>query len=230
METAPELIVMLTYNDKTVADAPEIFERCKDSKAGFWGFKEEDLPFEKMKELFGHIKDCGKTAVLEVVAYTEDKCLEGAKMAHECGCDVLMGTVFFESVCDYCKKHGLRYMPFVGTVYDRPSVLEGDIDEMIKDAKGYLQKGACGIDLLAYRYTGDVHELIRRFLSEIDAPVCIAGSVNSFERVDEIMDSSAWAFTIGSAFFEKDFGEDFCEQIDSVCEYIESRQEDFAAV
>lgn len=230
MDTAPELIVMLTYNDKTVADAPEIFERCKDSGAAIWGLKEEDLSVDKMKELFGYIKECGKTAVLEVVAYTEDKCLEGAKMAYECGCDILMGTVFFDSVCEFCKEHGLRYMPFVGIVYDRPSVLEGDIDEMINEAKSYLEKGACGIDLLAYRYTGDVHELIKRFLCEVDAPVCIAGSVNSFERIDEIMASSAWAFTIGSAFFDKDFGEDFSEQIKNVCGYISSREKPFAVV
>lgn len=224
MNTAPELIVMLTYNDKTVADAPEIFERCKDSQAEIWGFKEEDLPFEKMKELYRQIKLCGKTAVLEVVAYTEDKCLEGAKTAYECGCDILMGTVFYDSVCEYCKEHGLRYMPFVGDVYDRPSVLDGDIDKMIADAKGYIEKGACGIDLLAYRYTGDVHELIKRFLCEVDAPICIAGSVNSFERIDEIMGTSAWAFTIGSAFFEKDFGSDFREQINAVCDHIGSRK------
>ena len=36
----PELIVMLTHNDVTVANAREVFEGAKDAKAKFWGFKE----------------------------------------------------------------------------------------------------------------------------------------------------------------------------------------------
>jgi len=42
---------------------------------------------------------------LEVVAYTEKECIEGAKMAVECGCDILMGTIFFDSVNELCKKN-----------------------------------------------------------------------------------------------------------------------------
>ena len=215
-----ELIAMLTYNDRTVPDAPEIFEICKDSDVKYWGFKEDGLPLDKMKKLFGSIKACGKTAVLEVVAYTEELCMQGAQMAVECGCDILMGTFFFDSINELCKKHGIRYMPFVGDVCGRPSVLEGDIDQMIAQAESYIEKGAYGIDLLAYRYTGDCGELIRRFVSEVDAPVCIAGSVNSYERIDEIKKASPWAFTIGSAFFDHAFGDDYCRQMNSVCSYI----------
>ena len=39
------------------------------------------------------MKECGKTTFLEVVAYTEAECLEGAKMGVECGVDYLMGTM-----------------------------------------------------------------------------------------------------------------------------------------
>lgn len=215
-----ELIAMLTYNDRTVPDAPEIFEICKDSDVKYWGFKEDGLSLDKMKKLFGNIKACGKTAVLEVVAYTEELCIQGALMAVDCGCDILMGTFFFDSVNELCKKHGIRYMPFVGDVCGRPSVLEGDIDQMIAQAESYIEKGAYGIDLLAYRYTGDCGELIRRFVSEVDAPVCIAGSVNSYERIDEIKKASPWAFTIGSAFFDHAFGDDYCKQMNLVCSYI----------
>ena len=215
-----ELIAMLTYNDRTVPDAPEIFEICKDSDVKYWGFKEDGLPLDKMKKLFGSIKACGKTAVLEVVAYTEELCMQGAQMAVDCGCDILMGTFFFDSINELCKKHGIRYMPFVGDVCGRPSVLEGDIDQIIAQAESYIEKGAYGIDLLAYRYTGDCGELIRRFVSEVDAPVCIAGSVNSYERIDEIKKASPWAFTIGSAFFDHAFGDDYCRQMNLVCSYI----------
>lgn len=218
----PELVVMLTYDDFTVKNAYEIFDECKNSKAKYWGFKEEPLPLEQMKIIFSYMKKCDKITLLEVVAYTEEECLKGAKMALECGVDFLVGTVFFDSVNYFCKEHNLKYMPFVGKIKERPSVLYGEIDDMINEAKEYISKGAYGIDLLGYRYTGDPIELNRRFVSEVDAPVCLAGSVNSYERLDEIIEISPWSFTIGSAFFDNKFGSDFCEQINNVCEYIKN--------
>ena len=131
---------------------------------------------------------------------------------------ILMGTVFSDRINRFCLEHGLKYMPFVGKVWGRPSVLEGDIDEMIAEAKSYIGRGAYGIDLLGYRYTGDAVELNRRMSAEVDAPVCIAGSVNSFNRLDEIKEAGPWSFTIGSAFFDNKFSGTFAEQIDKVCD------------
>ena len=221
MEISPVLIVMLTYNDMTVENAEDIFEKCRNSKARYWGMKEEPLPFDKMKKLYDYMKQCGKTTVLEVVAYTEEECLRGAQTAVRCGCDILMGTLFFDSVNDYCKEHNLRYMPFVGDVCGRPSVLGGTAEGMISQAREYISKGAYGIDLLGYRFTGNAEELNRRFVREVNAPVCIAGSVNSYQRLDELKEASPWAFTIGSAFFDGDFDEDFRMAVDKVCDYME---------
>lgn len=216
----PMLTVMLTHNDMTVMNAAEIFEACKDSKAEFWGFKEEPLPPAEMKKLYDRMKECGKKTFLEVVCYDEESCLEGVKVGVECGVDYLMGTVFSDKINDYCKEHNMKYLPFVGKLSERPTVLEGDIDEIIAEAKSYIAKGAWGIDLLGYRYTGDAVKLIDRLVNELDAPVCVAGSVDSFERLDEIKKINPWSFTIGSAFFDKKFGNDFSEQIDTVCDYI----------
>ena len=210
---------MLTHNDETVNNAHEIFEKCKNSDAKFWGFKEKSLPIEQMKNLYKYMKECGKTTFLEVVEYTEKKGLEGAKIALECGCDILMGTMFFDSINEFCKKNNLRYMPFVGNVTERPSILEGEIDEIIKEANEYLKKGVYGFDLLGYRYTGNAVELNERFVLEVNAPVCIAGSVNGYERLDELKNINPWSFTIGSAFFENKFDGSFEEQINKVCEY-----------
>lgn len=211
---------MLTHNDETVNNAHEIFEKCKNSDAKFWGFKEKSLPIEQMKNLYKYMKECGKTTFLEVVEYTEKKGLEGAKIALECGCDILMGTMFFDSINEFCKKNNLRYMPFVGNVTERPSILEGEIDEIIKEANEYLKKGVYGFDLLGYRYTGNAVELNERFVLEVNAPVCIAGSVNGYERLDELKNINPWSFTIGSAFFENKFDGSFEEQINKVCEYV----------
>lgn len=222
MEDNLNLIVMLTHNDKTVLDASEIFEQCKNSKAEFWGFKEKPLPLEEMKKLFAYMKKCGKTTFLEVVEYTEKECLEGAKMAVECGCDILMGTMFFDSINEFCKKNNLKYMPFVGKIVDRPSILNGTIEGMIEEANSYLKKGVYGFDLLGYRYTGDAVDLNKKFVSSVNAPVCIAGSVNSYKRLDELKDANPWAFTIGGAFFENKFDGTFSEQIDKVCDYMKN--------
>lgn len=223
MNNKIQLIVMLTHNDQTVDNAYEIFEQCKNSKAKIWGFKEKSLPFEQMKELFAYMKKCKKTTALEVVAYTEEECIRGAQVAAECGCDILMGTIFFDSVNEFCKKNNLKYMPFVGSVEGRPSILNGSIDEMIVEANEYIKKGVFGIDLLGYRYTGDPIELNKKIVAKVNAPVCIAGDINSYDRIKEVKDVSAWAFTIGGAFFENKFGGSFLEQINKVCDYIENK-------
>lgn len=220
MKKNPELIVMLTYNDLTVENAFSIFDACKDAQAKFWGFKEEGLAPEQMMKLFAYMKECCKTTVLEVVAYTEKECLSGAELAVACGCDILMGTVFFDSVNEYCRKNHLKYMPFVGKITGRPSVLEGSVDELTAEALRYLNKGVYGIDLLGYRHKGDAKTLIENFVSQVNAPVCLAGSINSYGRLDEVKAAAPWAFTIGSAFFDHQFGGSFCEQINAVCEYM----------
>lgn len=220
MNNKPKLIVMLTHNDCTVENAYQIFDECKNSKAQFWGFKEKPLPLDKMKELYSYMKKCGKTTFLEVVEYTEKECLEGVKMAIECKCDILMGTMFFDSVNELCKKNNLKYMPFVGKITGRPSILEGSIESMIDEANNCLKKGVYGFDLLGYRYTGNATLLNKKFVAEVQAPVCLAGSIDSYQRLDEVKDANPWTFTIGSAFFENKFDGTFSEQIDKVCEYI----------
>ena len=220
MGTSPELIVMLTHNDMTVTDAYAVFERCRNSKAKFWGFKEEPLPLEQMIQLFGYMKNCGKTTCLEGVAYSEEEGLKDEKKAVACQCDYLMGTTFFDSVNDYCKCNNLKYMPFVGKITGRPSVLEGALEDMVKEANDYIARGAYGIDLLGYRYTGDAVHLNKEFVASVKAPVCIAGSINSYQRLDEIKVAAPWAFTIGGAFFENKFGGTFEEKINRVCEYM----------
>lgn len=219
--STPKLIVMLTHNDRTVSNAAEIFNSCKNSKAEIFGFKEEGIPFAEMKKLFETMRNCGKITALEVVAYNEKECLDAAEKAVECQCNFLMGTKFFDSVNNFCKKNNLKYMPFVGEITGRPSVLEGTLEGMIDEAQECLSKGVFGIDLLGYRYTGDAVALNKNFVAQINAPVCIAGSVNSYQRLDEVKAANSWAFTIGGAFFENKFGEDFSAQIDIVCNYME---------
>lgn len=39
MNTHPELIVMLTYNDVTVPQAAEVFAKCEHTRARYWALK-----------------------------------------------------------------------------------------------------------------------------------------------------------------------------------------------
>ena len=220
MNNNPELIIMLTYNDITVKNAYEIFHSSKDSKAKIWGFKEIGLPLEEMKTLFAYMKEWGKTTVLEVVAYTEDECMEGAKIAKECNCDMLIGTLYYDSINAFCKENNIKYMPFIGDVSNRPSVLNGTIDSMLEQANNYLSKDVYGINILGYRYTGDAVKLNKELTSQIDAPVCLAGSIDSYERLSEVKDANPKYFTIGTAFFDNKFGGTFKAQIDKVCDYM----------
>ena len=176
-----------------------------------------------MKKLYNYMKECGKKTVLEVVAYSEEEGLAGAKMALECNCDILMGTMYYDSINNFCKEHKLKYMPFIGEVEERPSILKGSIDDMIKQANDLLLKGVYGFDLLGYRYVGDAVKLNKDFVANVNAPVCIAGSINSYKRLDEIKNANPWSFTIGGAFFENKFGNDFEEQINNVCKYIDKK-------
>lgn len=216
----PELVVMLTHNDYTVDNAEDIFEQCRDSEANYWGMKEVPLPPERMKALYADMKRSGKTTVLEVVGYTEEAGVRGAHLAAECGCDILMGTVFSVRVAEICHANGIRYMPFVGKISGRPSVLSGSVEEIVSDARNAVGAGADGVDLLGYRYVGDALALNESICQSLPGKVCIAGSIDSFQRLDEVKGAGAALFTIGGAFFDNKFDGTFCQQINKVCRHL----------
>ena len=218
-----KLITMLTYNDETVKDAIEVFERCADLPCEFWGFKDIGLPVDQMVQLVEKMKDNGKATFLEVVSLAEQECLDGSKIALDCGFDYLMGTVFYPSVFEFLKDKPIKFLPFCGKVSGHPSILEGSIQEAIDGAKKMEALGVDGFDLLAYRYVGNAEELAKQLIDNINVPVVMAGSIESFERLDKVKQLNPWAFTIGSAFFDKKFieGALFKEQIASVLAYLE---------
>ena len=201
----PELIVMLTYNDKTVENALELFNQMKDTPVTHWGFKDVGLPPQKMKKVVDSMNAAGKTTYLEVVSLTEEEGLTGAKLAVECGFDILMGTVFFDSINDYLKDKPVKYYPFPGHVHSHPSILDGTIEEIVQHSCDMETKGVDGLDLLTYRYTGDAPRLLQEVVKATGVPMVSAGSIDSYDRIAEVRDTGAWGFTIGTAFFEKKF-------------------------
>lgn len=216
----PQLVVMLTNNDYTVENAEEIFDQCKDSDALYWGMKEEGLPEDKMVALYDKMKKAGKTTVMEVVVYSEEEGIAGAELAAKCRCDILMGTMFSERIAQICHENNIRYMPFVGKIEGRPSVLTGTIEGMVEEAHRAIAAGADGIDLLGYRFDGDAIALNKALCESLPGKLCIAGSIDCYKRLDEVKEAGAALFTIGGAFFANKFDGTFCEQINKVCRYL----------
>ena len=130
----PKLILMFTQNDVTVPDAIDYFEKVKDLPVDYFGFKEIGLPQDKMKELNNKIHAEGVESFLEVVEYDEESIKEPAKMAVDMGFDYLMGTVYYPSIWNIIGKN-INYFPFCGKIYDRPSILDGTIKEILDDVK-----------------------------------------------------------------------------------------------
>jgi hypothetical protein len=221
----PELIVMLTHHDRTVQDALQLFERTQDYPITHWGFKDVGLSPEEMQRVVTAMKAAGKNTFLEVVSLSEEDGLRGARLAVDLGFDVLMGTVFFPSIGEYLKDKAIKYYPFPGHIHSHPSILDGTIEEIVAHACELESYGAHGLDLLTYRYAGDAAHLLNQVVKATQVPIVSAGSIATFERITEVWDSGAWGFTIGSAFFEKQFVPDgsFEENVFAVCNWLQQQ-------
>ena len=204
------LIVMLTNNDVTVENALRLFEKLKDLPVQYWGFKDVGLAPEQMTELVGLMKAAGKTTFLEVVKYTEDEGLKAAELALECSVDYLTGTIFCDSILQFVKDEDMKYYPFFGDIHGHPVVLDGEVDDILRHGQELVDKGVDGLDLVAYRYGNeeDTGYLISRCVAELTVPLILAGSINSWTRLEETKSYGLWAFTIGSAFFDRKFASD----------------------
>jgi len=221
----PELIVMLTHYDQTVPDALTLFEQMQGYPITHWGFKDIGLSPGDMQKVVTSMQNAGKTTYLEVVSLSEEEGLRGARLAVDLGFDILMGTVFFPSIGEYLKDKPIKYYPFPGQIRGHPSILDGTIDQIVAHATQLESQGAHGLDLLTYRYTGDASDLLNKVVQATSIPVVSAGSIASFERIHEVWDSGAWGFTIGSAFFEKQFLPDGSleENVLTVCNWLQSQ-------
>jgi uncharacterized protein related to proFAR isomerase len=218
-----KLIAMLTWNDVTVANAKEVFLEAKDAPADLWGFKLECIPSnEKLLELVGCMKDAGKEVFLEVLAIDEETGLRSAETAVKAGIDHLIGTGYHDSIAGVIAGSAVKYAPFVG-LDPKDTRLRGTVQDIAADARRVEKlKAVHGINLSGFRYvSGEPVEVITAVAEAIQKPLSIAGSVNTFERIDILKKiPNVWAFTIGGAFFEKKFGNTFGDQIRVVHDYL----------
>jgi hypothetical protein len=194
-----EFIFMLTRDDVTVGDARAVYASIAGSGIRHVGCKDVGLPRDELAALMGDIRANGHTTYLEVVSETDEATLESARVAAEIRPDHLIGGTLIEPVQEILAGTGVRLWPYVGRIVGHPCLLRGTIDEVVADTERAASLGVDGINLLAYRYDGDVEELVRAVVGATDLPVICAGSVDSVERIRALERCGAWGFTIGTA-------------------------------
>jgi hypothetical protein len=198
-----EFIFMLTRNDQTVLNALDVYDQIRETDIRLVGFKDIGLPVPELKRLASRIRDDGRQVVLEVVSVDREAELRSISAGLEIGVDVLMGGTRAAEVAPLLEGRDVRYFPFPGRVVGHPSVLEGTIEEIAASASALTDlPGVHGVDLLAYRFAGDVPALIRAVVGASTGPVVAAGSIASDERIRVVTSLGVWGFTIGSAIFD----------------------------
>lgn len=199
-------IFMLTRNDVTVPDARRVFEEIADLPLAYIGFKDLGLPVVELKALARDIRGSGQKIMLEVVSLTREDEARSVRAGLDIGVDFILGGTHSDDAVPILSGSGIGYMPFPGRIVGHPSRLCGAPEEIVESARALAGRdGVSGLDLLAYRFEGDVEPLIASILAAVDCPVVVAGSIASTERVRAVKRLGAWGFTVGSAVFEGAF-------------------------
>jgi len=194
-----EFIFMLTRDDVTLPDARDVYASIAGTGVRHVGCKDLGLPTDELRALMDDVRAHGHQTYLEVVSETEEATLASARAAADIRPDHVIGGTLIEPVQEILAGTGVKFWPYVGRVVDHPCLLRGSIEQIVADTERATALGVDGINLLAYRYDGDVDALVRAVVEATDLPVICAGSVDSVERIRALDDCGAWGFTIGTA-------------------------------
>ena len=195
-----DFILMLTADDRTIPDARARLDEALEGGARHIGFKDVGLPFDDLKGLAEAIRAAGGRSYLEVVSLDAESEISSARAAIDLDVDCLLGGTRAEAVTRLTRHHPLRYYPFPGRITGHPSVLEGPKEAIVQSARQLAElEHVHGLDLLAYRFDGDVPDLMTGVRTAVDKPVIMAGSIDSGARVTDVARSGAAGFTVGTA-------------------------------
>lgn len=211
-----EFIFMLTNHDVTVPDALEVYEEVRRTDLRWVGFKDVGLPPERLRELLARMHEDGRQVVLEVVSLDEASERHSVEVGLELGVDLLMGGTRPNVAVPLLAGSGTRYFPFPGRIVGHPSILEGTLGEIAASAAALTTiDGVDGLDLLAYRFAGDVPALIEAVVAASHGPIVAAGSIETAEQIRLVSELGCWGFTVGRGVFERTLvpGGSICDQI-----------------
>jgi hypothetical protein len=198
-----EFIFMLTHHDRTLERALDVYDDIRDLPLRYVGFKDVGVPHATLRELARRMHDDGRQVMLEVVSERAEDELRSIAAAVDSGVDWVLGGTHADEGLEAIGGASVKYCPFPGRVIGHPSLLRGTIDEIAQSAHDLTARdGVYGLDLLAYRYDGDVEAMIAAVLDRASGPVIAAGSVDSVERINTLGRLGVWGFTIGGAIFE----------------------------
>jgi hypothetical protein len=203
-----EFIFMLTHHDRTVREPLRVLEQVSGCGLRFIGFKDVGADVNELRDVCTRAHEDGMQVMLEVVSTSREDELRSVATAGQIGVDWLLGgthpTDGLQVLRGSASKLLPRYCPFPGKVIGHPSVLLGEIDEIVESAQELTaMDGVFGLDLLAYRHpSADPAELTRQVVRAASGPVIAAGSVASLKQIRALDDAGAWGFTIGGAIFE----------------------------
>ena len=196
---------MLTRNDKTVADCEAVLAEVLPLGLRHIGFKDIGVDKATLRRLNRDIQAAGATSYLEVVSETQVAARRSAEMAVEIAVDRLLGGTEVEATLEILAGSGIDYFPFPGQPVGHPTRLKGQPEEVAENCRRFLEAGAAGADLLAYRAEEAAPLGLVRAAREAlgTAPLIVAGDVDRQSRIDDLAAAGADAFTIGTAVFEK---------------------------
>lgn len=215
-----DFILMLTSNDRTIPDARARLEEALEGGVRHIGFKDVGLPFSELRGLADAIRAAGGRSYLEVVSLDAESEMASARAAVDLDVDCLLGGTRAAEVTGLTRDHPLRYYPFPGHITGHPSVLEGPAEAITESARRLADlEHVHGLDLLAYRFAGDVPALMTSVCKTLAKPVIMAGSIDSPDRIVETARAGAAGFTVGTAALAGVFpaeGEGFVAQIRAI--------------
>lgn len=205
MTESTRFIFMLTRDDRTVPEARNLIPEIRASGVRHVGAKDIGLPLDELQILFGDLRNAGCATYLEVVADSSEAMLTSAQNALDLRPDYVVGGTEVEAMAGLLAGSGIKFFPYVGRVVDYPCLLRGTIAEIVRNAQWVEAAGVDGINLLAYRYDGEVISLIEAVIRAVQIPVLCAGSIDSEARVRVIHRLGAWGFTAGTAVLNRAF-------------------------
>ena len=200
-------IFMLTRGDKTVANCLEVLREVLPLGLRHVGYKDIGAPRDVLAALTERIREAGATSYMEVVSETREACIESARTAAALGVDRLLGGTDIAAIKPILADKEIAYYPFPGRPIGHPTRLEGDPADIAADCRLFMDQGAAGVDLLAYRATrADPIELVRAARAALSrGELIVAGSIDTPEQIRALRDAGVDGFTIGTAVFEGRF-------------------------
>ncbi len=197
---------MVTQNDRTVPDAVGVIESVAHLGLAHIGFKDIGADRDRLLEIHSAIRTIGAQSYMELVDTDAANSRESVIFAAAAGVDHVLGGRDPAMIQDLLIDTPVNYYAFAGIPEGHPTRLRGGTSEISESCRSAVDLGCAGVDLLAYRAVDAAPlDLLRAARAACTSRLIVAGSITSAAQLDELNETGADAFTIGSALFAETF-------------------------